>query len=443
MVKYCEKCRDFHDENDMCPKYKEQLKKHPEWLAEASDFVNVAAQQKLVATQALDKVCQSVNKLTGSNLSFEGSHQMMRDVQVFQKLNSDSFSRSGQFANAQTAQETWENASEGFKRYLKGRLNGTGEEVDWLRSQKGKISSLWQKTSLPDGNVPGYDGETVNRFTGKVIERTSVKAAESSSGLYTNAKDVVEAIEKGTLNPNDAVHGVEGTKHAVSKAIENRIAEASANGDTELVDRLKSARDNLKISESGTFDSTKESTNRLTEKIKNGQANTQITSDMVAKQAAKGAVIGAVVGLTISSITNYIKYKNGEITREEAFRDVGEDGLKSAIVGGAMGAITIFLPGGAIGFVAGVAIGMYIGEVTKNLLDEVFGKGAYEQILNASGYVAGTAKNLVDMLEEYKESVVSISKSNEQSRQSLKRISKIETENENKLAELNSILEDL
>lgn len=443
MVKYCERCRDFHDENDMCPKYKELLKKHPEWLSEAADFVNVAAQQQLVATQSLDQVCQTVNKLAGTNLSFEGSQQVMRDVQVFQKLNSDSFSRTGQFANAQAAQETFNNASEGFKRYLKGRLNGTGEEIDWFRQQKGKISSLLNKSTLPDGNIPGYDGETVNRFTGKVIERTSVKAAEGSSGLYTNAKDIVEAIEKGTLKPDDSVFGVKGTGNAVKKAFDKAINHASENGDTELVKKLKQAKDNLKITERNTTESVKKSTERLTEKIEQGEANIYVTTDQIAKQAAKGAIIGAIVGLTISSLMNYIGYKNGEITRDEAFKNIGEDGLRSAIVGGAMGAITIFLPAGALGFVAGVAIGMYINEATKNLLDEVFGKGAYEQILNASGYIAGTARNLVDMLEKYKESVLSIDKSNKESLKTLSRISALEEDNHKKLAELGNILEDL
>lgn len=43
MMRYCEKCRDFHEENDLCPKYKEQLKQHPEWLGEAAYFATVAA----------------------------------------------------------------------------------------------------------------------------------------------------------------------------------------------------------------------------------------------------------------------------------------------------------------------------------------------------------------------------------------------------------------
>ena len=34
MIRYCEQCRAFHEENDLCPKYKEQLKQHPEWFNE-------------------------------------------------------------------------------------------------------------------------------------------------------------------------------------------------------------------------------------------------------------------------------------------------------------------------------------------------------------------------------------------------------------------------
>ena len=443
MKRYCESCRDFHEENELCPKYKKQLKEHPEWLAEVADFTIVAGEYHLASSQALDGICKTINKIAGTNLSFEGSHQAARDVQVFARLNSDSFRNSGQFANAEAAKQTFDNASEGFKRYLRGRLNGTGEEIDWLRSQRGKINSLINKSSLPDGNVVGYDGETVNRLTGNVIKRTSIKAAEGSSGLATNARDIVEALEKGTLNPNDAVTGVKGTNQAVIKAIDKRIEQAAASGDTDLVNRLTSAKKNLKINELGTTDSIKSSTERQIEKIKSGKAHTSITTDMVAKQAAQGAVIGAAISLTVSSITNYIKYKNGKMTREEAFREIGEDSVKGLITGGAMGAITLFLQEGAIGFVAGIAIGIYISSVTGNILDEVFGKGAYEQILHTCGYIAGTAKNVTEMLEDYGKSVLSMHKSNTDSKATLNRIEQKEKCLENRLSSLNNILEDL
>ena len=443
MTKYCEKCRTFHDINDICPKYKMQLKKHPEWLAECADFAVVAGEYRLISGQALDGLCQTVNKIAGTDLAYEGTQRVARDIQVFSKLNSDAFRNTGQFADAQAAKETVANASDGFLRYLKARLNGTGEEIDWLRSQQGKISGIFNKYSLPNGNTVGYDGETVNRLTGKIIQRTSIKSAEASSGLYTNAKDIVEALEKGTLAPDNTVTGVKGIKDSVMKALDRRIEQEASNGNNNLVRTLEQAKNKLKISELGSTDSVKESTTRLMGKLKNGFADTTVTSDMVIQKALQGAVIGAAVGLSVSCLISFIRYKNGELSREEAFREIGEDSVKGAITGAALGGVTLFLPGGAIGFAAGVAIGIYIDRLSKNVLDEIFGKGAFEQILHACGYVAGTAKNVAEMLKQYGESVIAIDKSNRQSTGALKRISDTEKSNDKALKKLNVILEDL
>ena len=61
-----------------------------------------------------------------------------------------------------------------------------------------------------------------------------------------------------------------------------------------------------------------------------------------------------------------------------------------------MGAVTIFLPGGVLGFVAGMAVGVYFNKACTNILDEIYGKGAYGAILNASGYVYGLTFNLAE-----------------------------------------------
>lgn len=401
MKKYCEQCRDFHDETDLCPKYKKQLQQHPEWLGEAANFATVSAQFQLITSQALDGVAQTVNKVAGTNFAYEGTRQAARDIHVFAKLNSDSFRNSGQFANAQTAQETLANSSEGFQRYLRGRLNGTGQEIDWLEWRSGKLDNLLYKYQLPDGNTVGYDGIKVNRFTGKTVERITIKAAEGHSGLHTNAVDIAEALEKGTLNPNDSVFGIDGLGDEIKKVLDKKISIAQEQGNTELVDKFQEAKRHLKIKEMGSTDTVKASTERTTKKIKTGKANTTVTGSELGAKMAQGAVIGAAVALTLSSITNYIKYKNGEITEDEAFRDIGEDTVKGLITGGAMAGISLFLPGGPIGFIAGIAIGMYINAVCTNALDEVFGKGAYEQILHSYGYIAGTAKNIEEMLQAY------------------------------------------
>jgi polyhydroxyalkanoate synthesis regulator phasin len=378
----------------MCPHLARELKSNPGLLAEAANFAVVAGEYHLVSSQALDTVAQGVNKLVGTNFSYEGARQTARDIQVFQKLNSDSFSGSGVFKSAQSAKEYFRNATEGQLDYLNKRLAGTGQEIDWQNWKNGKLSALWEKASLPDGNAVGYDGEVVNRFTGKAVEKVTVKAAQGQTGLYTNARDVAEAIEKGTLSPTDSVFGVEGTKEVLDKALKRAYGKAAANGSAETAERLKSAMENLKVTEQGTTQSTRESAERLMEKIQSGQAGTSATLRQVGSKMAQGAVIGAAIGLTVSAVSNYIRYKNGELTEAEAFREIGQGTANGLLTGSAMGGVSLFLPAGLLGFVGGIAIGIYVNAACGNLLDEIFGKGVFGAILDASGYLHGSAVRL-------------------------------------------------
>jgi hypothetical protein len=119
------------------------------------------------------------------------------------------------------------------------------------------------------------------------------------------------------------------------------------------------------------------------------------------------ATIGLVYGITKSAVTNFIKYKTGEITKKEMAKSFGKDAVKGALVTCSMAMIAF--PEGAIGVAAAMGVAMYLDATCTNLLDEVFGEGAYEQILHACGYVAGTANNIVDMLAEYQKQMQRIS----------------------------------
>ena len=377
---YCEKCKKLHTENDLCPKIRAQLKEHPEWISEATNFITVAGEEVLVTSQLLDKAAQGINKLAGSQLSYEGTQQFARDIQVFKRLNAEPFSRSGVFASPENAKSYFENilkAAENNPQALssfESKLTGYAQEVDWLRIKQGEISSIFQKSQLLENNAPGIDGVTINRFTGKEISRTTIKASKNPiTPNSTGIKDVKEAIEKGTTTEKDIIFGPKGTRAAARKA-----------GLTNPV------------SEKNTVKQIQESNKRLENKIRNGQATTSPTINQIGSKVAQGAIVGAAVAVTVSGITIYAKYKNGELTREEAFRDIGEDTLKGALIGAAMGAITIFLPTGAIGFVAGMAIGVYLDRVCTNILDEVYGKGAYGAILSSSGHVYGMTYNLAE-----------------------------------------------
>src|SRR5699024_3084411 len=108
-------------------------------------------------------------------------------------------------------------------------------------------------------------------------------------------------------------------------------------------------------------------------KVIAGQAYSDVTMQMVSKKAMQGAIIGAVVGLTTSGVTNYLKYKKGEISEEEAFQSIGQATLKSSLIGATLSGVSLFLPAGALGFTAGMVIGIYLDKSLTNVLDEVFG----------------------------------------------------------------------
>lgn len=377
---YCEKCKKIHLENEVCPRIQIQLKEHPEWLLEATDFITVAGTEVLVTSQALDKVAQGVNKLIGTNLSYEGTSQFARDIQVFKRLNEEAFSRSGVFSSPENAKvylgnvvKLAENKPKAMTSF-ENKLIGYSQEVDWLRMKKGEITSLFEKNSLLNNNAPGVDGVTINRFTGKEISRTTIKASgKTMTKSSTGVRGVKDAIQKGTATEQDIIFAPKGTEVATRDAgLANRVVEKN------------------------TPDQIRQSKERLKQKIFDGQATTTPSIQQIGSKMAQGAIVGAAVAVTVSGLTTYIRYKNGELTPEEALSNVSEDTLKGTLVGAAMGAVTIFLPGGVIGFASGMAIGVYFNQVCTNLLDEVFGKGAYGAILNASGYIYGMTFNLAE-----------------------------------------------
>ncbi len=391
MKRYCAKCRKMHDESEMCPNISIQLKEHPEWLPEAANFAMIAGEYELVSSNALDAVAQKINAIAGSNLHFEGTHQLARDIQVFRRLNEEAFVKAGHFALPNAAKAYLQNATPSQFKGLIAKINGSGQEVDWLREQAGKLSRLTQKSELLNKNAVGVDGVVYNRFTGEQITQVTIKATQSQSGLNTNVQQVVKAIKLDRLAPNETVYGVKGTYEALIKKLTKEIEHAKLCGDEQLVQKLTQAKNSIKVVESGTPETVIQSRDRILKKMSSGQANTAVTPQQFASEAVWGAVIGAALELTVASITSYVRYKNGEITKDDAYREVGESVTKGALTGSLVRGVSLFLPEGALGLVSGIAIGIYVGAVTKNVLDEVFGKGFYAEALHASGYIYGTS----------------------------------------------------
>lgn len=402
-MKYCSYCKTLHTEHDLCENIKNELKNDPNLLVGAANFANIAGQYHLITSQTLENIIVPINKLMGTNLNYEGTHQMVRDIQVFHQMNIDAFSRMRPFDNVQKAQKYIQNASPDQLKNLTRKLNGTAQEVDWLRAQKGNIKRIFQKSKLLGeelSNTPGVDGEIINRFNGKTIVKTTVKAAQDSDNLGTNINGVLKSLKKGTLQPDDILVGIEGTEEALKKALKKNIEAALKAGDMEYAEKLRKALEKMKVKEMNTTSSIKDSTSRLKDKMMNGKAYSEMTLEQVQQKALQGAVIGATLGLTISSITNYIRYKKCELSEQDALAFVGRDTVKGLLSGAAMSTVTLFLPTGALGMLGGMAIGMYINTTLTNVLDEIFGKGVYEQILHSAGYIAGMAKSLESAISE-------------------------------------------
>ena len=406
MIWYCNRCKCHHQSDELCPFIASQLRARPELLSEAANFTVIAGQHRLITTQALDSVAMHVNGVLGTNLSFEGTNQVARDIQVFKRLSEEPFKKLQVFQTPERAAEYLKEVTAKAANSPKAmtsftsKLTGYGQEVDWLLEKQGSLSSLYEKSSLLNNNAPGIDGITVNRFTGKTISQTTIKSSINPiKNSSTAVTDIKEALSKGTLASDDVICAPAGMENAAKQA-----------GIKSSVEELNSSA------------AIRQSNSRLKAKIESGAASTSVTAQHVMENVAQGAVVGAVVSLTVSSITNYVRYRNGEISKQEALRDVSEDCVNGALVGGAMAGIALFLPEGALGFIAGVAIGIYVGTTCKNALDEIFGKGAFGAILDSSGYVYGTVMNLAECVDRVSRADMVVQKNIQKSKALQKKI---------------------
>ena len=392
MVVFCKYCKKNHDINVPCDYIQKEIRQNPSIISDAANFVGIAGEYRLITSQDLSKLINN----------FEGTHQTSFDVKAIGRLNDEGYCRAGYFNNPNSAKEYFLNGTNGQRKGLNMKLSGSGQEVDFILQQEGKLSNIFDKYILLNGNAPGIDAELVNPKTGEVIKRFSIKAAQSKSGINTNVQDIIESLKKGFLRPDDAVVGVKGTKDALIAKLDKEIAFAKKIGDSKNLKILQEAKKHLEIIEQGTPEAVKKFVKRLEKKIASGQATTAITSEHIKHHVAQGAIIGGAIGLTISSITNYVRLVKGEISIQEAFTEIGEDTVKSTITGGAMGGITLFLPVGSIGFISGFAIGIYLDATLTNILDEIFGKGFYKELLTTESNIIATTINLRNSLKQIK-----------------------------------------
>ena len=176
---YCEKCATIHDDNELCPKIILQLKNNKDLLGEAASFITVAGEHNLITSNNMNKILKPISNLSNSDLTYEGTYQLTRDIQVFKRLNEETFVKCGAFSSPKVAQEYLQNTN---LRALTSKITGASQEVDWLRMMKGRLSNIYNESNLFNGNTAGVDSQTVNRITGNST-RITVKASLNLSRL--------------------------------------------------------------------------------------------------------------------------------------------------------------------------------------------------------------------------------------------------------------------
>jgi hypothetical protein len=305
--------------------------------------------------------------------AFEGTHQFVRDIEIAQLLQS-------KFPNMPY------DSAEGFKAWLQERLEGSVQsranalsrlqgdgagEVDFIREMAGELRSLFTKIDYARGadgqiasNIPGIDAVEINRFTGKIINEFQIKTLRSSDSIPETLKAF---LENKDYNPNITLVGPK-----------------------ELVDAAKAQGLPNPTKVMGTLQENAESARALETKVQSGAMLTELTPAAVAQKMAGGAAIGAVLSLGISSLFSYIAYKQGKISKDAMLRKIGKDTAKGAITGGAMAGLSLFIPGGVIGF----GIGFVVGSTLRLALDNAFGDGLFAEVLDLTRSVQANVKLL-------------------------------------------------
>jgi len=324
--------------------------------------------------------------------------QYLRDLEVA-KLLDKKFLPSGLFNNAESAKNWIFNRLEvnpdNFDSIFR-RLQGEGAgEVDFVRKINGSLKGILYKAEYATNqsgnvanNVPGIDVIVKNRITGQVVNKYQIKSNWTQNTKTLN-KTISDFLQNETYDKNTILVGPKELIHEAKKTnIPNRT---------------------IKLN---TTQANKESAERLMKKTAEGDLESGISFGGATKRIAKGAGVAVAISVGISSLNNYLSYRNGEISISEAFDNVAKDGTKAAIVGGTLAGLSLIFPPGIIGLGIGIAVGITL----QSVVDLAFGDGTYKKIVSemysinnlSLGYYHFAVTTYENMLfeKQFKESLI-------------------------------------
>lgn len=298
---------------------------------------------------------------------YEGTDAFVREIRISEILQE-------KFPNMEAY-----HSSSGIKEWLEERMQGSNHdianalsriqgdaagEVDFVRDMQGHIGNLFTKTDFvrnAEGRVtsnnPGIDAVEVNRFTGDIVQEYQVKTLRSADSINDTLKDF---LNNDHYNANITLVG---PQELIDRAHELGIPNPTITMGT-LQDNLASAQ-------------------YLSGEILSGQMAVDFTPLNVGGQMIGGGMIGAAVSVTVSGLIDFIAYKQGRIAKGELKRRLGKAGVKGAITGSALAGLSLFIPGGIIGFGIAAVVGLSL----RRLIDEAYGDGTTGEVLKMTNAV--------------------------------------------------------
>jgi len=509
MVNYCRQCKGFHEEGEFCPKYKEQLKQHPEWFNEMVQTITTST----IAFPTVQRYGSAIKEylVAYSGIDNETGQQLTRSLKSIsqQKINPD-YKYQNTRQQAGFAAEIQETARENAERAINGDTNRTVRTDDI-----GKVNDpLYDLVEIDaTGNVISGSGVQM-KFVGATAEECWKKVTSPKFQKYVDenvriavpsdyydkmidaANNQIQSLENQLKTLMDSgnlpkakllksrIEHCKKAKDLLKKSqVSSKEAEYAAQHPKKYTGKeiLKNANEaGLEAAKAGAIIGGGISILRNVVQLKNGDFEADVAIKNIAVDTARGAAGGYIVGgggaalkgvmqnsssemarslskttfpsgtialaygITRSTITNFMKYKNGAISKNEMEKSISKDAIKGGLVTCSLAVIPFSKTAAGVAATVGVAI--YLDAVCTNVLEEVFGEGFYEELLTAEGCVLGATKNFGEMLKEFESNVLETQKNINKSNELLRKFSSEKNaleENEKKLFELSNLMEEL
>lgn len=252
---------------------------------------------------------------------------------------------------------------------IQSLLQGKGLEWDVFRDYRPHLLDI---NKLPlNTNAPVSDVSSYNLFSG-LSSDIQVKTSLSNAN----------AVAKGLFNYPET------TKFAVNQSIYDEAVKLGLPKER----FIKVIPDNQ----------LKEISDKRFQDAASGNVEVGISLEGTLKQVGKGALIGAVFYIGVSAISNYRKYKMGQMSFNDFGKQLLKDGTKGGIMGGSMAAINVGVQWSLVqlGLGAGnpiaIPVMIVISYGLKKIIDPMFKDGKYAEILQNMQYNAELGKGYLN-----------------------------------------------